>query len=418
MKKIDRFLITVVAAIIIAGLLVAGCAKPAPAPAPAPKPAPAPAPAPKPPPDPKADWPEFFQVTGGRGIGIAVGPVLAKAIEDKHGIPGTFVQPPGGGAGAAYLQMIVDGKAHIAVGGGDIVPNMAFQGTGLFAGKGPQPIRGLMTMYVMGVTFMTRANSGIESMGDIKGKRILSWYANVPPHIDTMNALLKFHGMTKDDVVAIPQSSIKEANEALLARTADVTTRSSPERGSVGIEELAKQIKLRLLPVTQEELDFVIKEVPYISRGVTIKSGTFTGQDEDVLMVAYMQSILVHRDLPDNFVYELMKIMMDSAGPDTPGDYEKVSPSANWTLNGGVSAVNYVPLHPGAIKEAREWIMQNEAKFYRGAGVPMVLLGDASGNTEGGVKMVYFAFQQRTASRQLDIVEQVKKVKLKFYIRV
>ena len=118
--------------------------------------------------------------------------------------------------------------------------------------------------------------------------------------------------------------------------------------------------------------------------------------------------ILMHRHIKPFAIYELdtddatkikaFKAQKDAASKGAENIYVAM----------GAVKVTPIVMLPGAIKEAREWIEQLNGYFYRGAGVPKVLMGDSSKNAEAGVKMEYFAFQQRTASRQLDIIEQVK----------
>ncbi|MBI4321602.1 MAG: TAXI family TRAP transporter solute-binding subunit [Chloroflexi bacterium] len=312
-----------------------------------------------------AKKPDFFTVIGGPGLAQPVGAALAKKVEAKTGVPGTFAEPPGGSVGIAYVKQLAERKADVALSGGDLLARQAFLGTGPFQGQGQQPVRGLMVSYGLGVTFMTRADSGIKSIPDMRGKRIMSWLPAVPQFGETLDALFKFHKMTKNDVVAIKQSSIDEANDALKARTVDVSTRAFPQTGSVGIEELAREIDLVLIPITQAEVDFVRKESEYISGGVTIKAGTIKGQDKDVLMAAYQHAIVAHRDLPDDFVYVLMELLLEGAGPDTPGAFTQVHPGADWTLNRALAVTDIVALHPGAVRYYKDkgvWTAQHEEK--------------------------------------------------------
>ena len=174
-------------------------------------------------------------------------------------------------------------------------------------------------------------------------------------------------------------------------------------------EQLSKNDRNKI--VQKFELD----EIFYLPRNRIADNSHGTSLTEKVVQIILMineamadMKVLMHRHIKPFAIYELntddaVKIAEFKAQKDAA-----TKGAENIYVAMGSVKVTPVVMQAGAIKEAREWIEQLNGYFYRGAGVPKVLLGDSSKNAEAGVKMEYFAFQQRTASRQLDIVEQIK----------
>jgi len=191
--------------------------------------------APTPTPTPTSAWepPEYVgvAVTGTGTTGYASGMALFSAIEEATGVK--FVGTPAAKtAGRALL--LRKGIAHFAQNPA-LDPFFALEGIEDFAVLGPQSYRTLWDCGPIAQGLGTRANSGIKTMADLKGKRVAS-YPTYPIVQLYMDAILAYANLTWDDVVATPVASFAAGQRAVLEGAADVTVVSGTSGTAYEIE--------------------------------------------------------------------------------------------------------------------------------------------------------------------------------------
>jgi TRAP transporter TAXI family solute receptor len=107
--------------------------------------------------------------------------------------------------------------------------------------------------------------------------------------------------------------------------------------------------------VTTEQCNIIgiVEEVavPFAKKyGITtgvIPKGVYNGVEpkQDEVTVTIWNAMLVHKDMPDDFVYEVVKTTMENR------DFLiKTHPSAKETLPENASKIASIPMHSGAIK--------------------------------------------------------------------
>jgi TRAP transporter TAXI family solute receptor len=103
----------------------------------------------------------------------------------------------------------------------------------------------------------------------------------------------------------------------------------------------------RFFGFTRSEIDTLTEAFPYLARAA-IRPGVYRGQDHVIPTVQMFNAAVVHRDTPEDFVYELVRTIFANR------DFlETVHPAAAETLPVNIFYVR-APLHPGAVRFFRE----------------------------------------------------------------
>ncbi|MDP2643795.1 MAG: TAXI family TRAP transporter solute-binding subunit [Desulfobacterales bacterium] len=292
------------------------------------------------------NWPKILTIASSPGgtAGNFLAAALGKQIEDKLGVPVTVTVS----IGAAAARMVAKGEADLAV-PNDVNFYNAVRGIGAFKKQGKLPLRYLTFTYTLLINLMAR--DGIDTFAKLKGKRVMFNYPTAPQFMAEGDALLKFHGMTRKDVVLLKSTGAKDVSDALVARTADAGMRAGPANGSPAIKDTARKVDLTFISLSKAEVDFVIKEAPYLSPA-TLPAGIYKGQAKAVKTTAIGQNLVIHRDIPDDLVFEIAKILMDSAGRNKPGNFTQYHKSLSWNLQDNVDQLyrRIGPFHPGVVR--------------------------------------------------------------------
>lgn len=201
------FLIPVIL-LILAALLIPGCAKEAPAPAPAPSPGI--------PPKPDMLTMSVFEV--GSAVyaqTAAVGEGMLKAFNIK-----LRAIPLAGELSKVTLVRMREADAFTVASGS----LCCWQGGTDYADRawGPQPIRIVWACYRdMPSCLCTRLDTGIKAVEDIKGKKVAHYVGN-PGLMMSVEATLAFANLTWDDVQPVDFAGFGDAIKGLIAGKADV----------------------------------------------------------------------------------------------------------------------------------------------------------------------------------------------------
>jgi hypothetical protein len=295
-------------------------------------------------------WPKVITIASSpqRSAGYFFAAALGKRIEDKLGIPVTVTVS----IGASAARLVAKGEAEFAL------PNnvnfyTAVRGTGVFKKEGKLPLRYVTFTYPLLIHLMAR--NGIDSFPKLKGKRAMFDYPTAPQFMAEADALLKFHGMTRNDIILLKSTGGKDVSDALIAGTTDAGMRAGPGKGSPAIKNTATKVDLTFISLSDAEVKFISKEAPFLGPA-TIPAGTYKGQGQPVKTTSLGQNLVVHKDVPEDLVYEVAKILMDSVGKNTPGDFTKYHKALRWTLQNNVDQVHLKigPFHPGVVRYLKE----------------------------------------------------------------
>ena len=133
---------------------------------------------------------------GTGGIYYPLGGGLAELI-NKH-VDGYAATAEVTGGSVENMGLIAMGDADLAIALGDTV-RQARSGTGRFNGQRLEMISGLSSLYLNLVQIATRADSGISSLSDLKGKRVSVGAPGSGTEVNA-KAILAANGISYDDI--------------------------------------------------------------------------------------------------------------------------------------------------------------------------------------------------------------------------
>ena len=274
---------------------------------------------------------------------------MAQAISatvTKHSTIKVDVLPQGG---STYYPMMATGEVDFGL-VNPIDALAARRGTPPFdkvsGGKGI-PMQTLMLGSPIRLSLVTVDGSGIKSVKDLKGKRVVADYGAFASAGLTAMAVLANHGLSAKDVDVVTVSSYPEGVRAVMGGRAVAATASI---GSGIIRELDASRGARILTIDPSP-DAMARAKKFGEPYVVIKVPKGPpGVDEDIHALSYAITIVVRSNLDDKTAYDFVKAVWDHHA-ELKGIFR---PLATWTPNRFASTQAVMPYHAGAIKFYKE----------------------------------------------------------------
>ena len=236
---------------------------------------------------------EFITVGTGptSGIYFPIGGAFATALKDY----GYQTSAEATNATGQNIQNILNGDAEIAIAMQDAVMQ-AYTGTGAYEGKGEaSDLRALMRLWPNYVQLVTVKGTGINSVADLKGKRVGVGAANSGVEINA-RMILNAYGLTYDDITP-DYLAYGEAIDNMKNGQCDAVFVTSGLPNST-IMDLGVQYDMVIVPIDGEGRDKLVAEYPYYAKSV-IPAGTYNNT-EDVEGLFVYNIMLVRKDLSDD----------------------------------------------------------------------------------------------------------------------
>ena len=215
----------------------------------------------------------------------------------------------------------------------------AMNGEGEFEGKKIDNFAFLSHIYPEVLQIVTRESTGINSIEDLKGKRV----AIGPPGSETQTAakiVLEAFGIKDGDYEAY-QEGFGDAKSKLQDGTIDASfgILGLPD---AGIDELQAAVKdVEFLPITDEAMNDIEENSGYAS--FTIPSGSYEWLEEDVTAVSAYAVLVANTDtVDDDLAYELTKVLIEHSDENTHPQAKHI------TKENALNGLGDLPLHPGA----------------------------------------------------------------------
>ncbi len=223
-----------------------------------------------------------------------------------------------------------------------------YNGTSKFEEQGPyKKLRAVFSLHTEPFNIIARADSGIEKLEDLKGKRV-----NIgnPGSGDraTMGVVMDALGWTNADFKLTSELKGSERSQALCDNKIDafVYVVGHPN-GS--IKEATTSCDAKLISASSPEISKIVEETPYYAMS-TVPAGMYRGTDTDVNSFGVAATMVTTSDLSDEVVYQVVKSVFESF--DT---FKRLHPAfANLEKENMVSDGLSIPLHPGAEKYYKE----------------------------------------------------------------
>jgi len=284
----------------------------------------------------------IYTGSGPGSVYFAIGSMLAKVTNKKSKL--IAAKAVTSGASVANCKAIGKGEAQVAIAQNDVTW-YAWEGKYQFEGKPIKVLRAIGTLYPEPVQIVVRADSDIKSIYDLKGKKVVVGAAGSGVAA-TAERVLKAAGIW-DQIEPVYQTFEEAAQSLVLGQVdAEFTVIAYP---APAINQIAVKVPVRILDVPDEVVQKLHDQgYPFYVK-VTIPAGTYNGMDQDAQTIAVKATLIVHKDLPDEVVYELTKILYENIDDLAKAHQVAKQIDINHAFDGLM-----VPLHPGAIKYYEE----------------------------------------------------------------
>jgi len=289
----------------------------------------------------KAGWPKSVTVgaapVGGTYFIWAGG--FTKLLNDKMGIPGN-VESTGG---PVHNVQLIEGKK---LDFGMVTNGPAAEGwtgEGWAKGKKHQSQRAIFPMYTTYFQMYSLASSGIKSIMDLGGKSV-----GVGPIGGTPATywpkIFETAGVKTKRIV---NASSADLNGQLKDGMLDANGQSVGLPWAT-ITEVETLQAANVYGVPDDVCDKFIAKYPYFAKGKMPKGTYKSNKDKDLETLTLWNFMVVHKDTPDDFVYEVVKKTFENV--------DLLIAAHNSAVESKPENVIYspVPLHPGAVKYYQE----------------------------------------------------------------
>ncbi|MCJ7855743.1 TAXI family TRAP transporter solute-binding subunit [Lachnospiraceae bacterium NSJ-143] len=269
--------------------------------------------------------------------GGVVGQVLSEATGAKFDVQST-------GASKANIGLVADGEVDMAIVQNDVM-DYAYNGTDLFDGEKTDNFSSMAACYAEVCQVIANPSAGIETIADLKGKRVSVGDAGSGVEFNAKQ-ILAAYGVTFDDIDKQNLSFADSAN-AMKDNKIDAffCTAGAP---TTAVMELASTNNIKVLNVDGAEAEKLVADYPFYT-AYTIPKDTYKGMEEDAQTVAVKATLIVSNKLSDDAVYELTKALFENKADIEAGHAKGAELDTQYAVE-GVS----VPFHPGAEKYFKE----------------------------------------------------------------
>jgi TRAP transporter TAXI family solute receptor len=251
------------------------------------------------------------------------------------------------GASVANAQLIGGGDADFALLQNDIA-YYAYNGVTLaaFLGKPVRNMGGIFTIYPELVHIVASQASGVKSVRDLRGKRVV-----LGPHGSgtEQNALqlLEAHGLREADLGKAERIDAAAAADQIKDGRVDAAFFTTG-LGSAVIVDTFLSGKAVLVPVAAPEGEALRKKYPFYTME-KVPANAYKGQEREVVTPAVMAMMVARSDLPEDLVYRFTKAIFD----DLKQFHAAHAAAKHLTLQTALAGMP-IPLHPGAERFYKE----------------------------------------------------------------
>lgn len=276
------------------------------------------------------------------GVFNPVGIALAECLNDHKGDNDWKVQAKGTQGSQENIRLLDAGEIQLAI-SNSAISHLAHQGQASW--DRPYDVRSVVTLAPNVAMFVTRKDSGIRSMADLKGKKVVCG----PPGAGFemfVGPILEAHGLSFDDL---------EKSNASQGETVDILADGQADAAFLGgavpappLQRLCNEQDVHFIPFDEAAVDSLIENYPFFWR-VTIPADKYSDLEQDYpgINVGSMH-VITAADQSDDQVYAITRALWEnreSIGHPVPKRFINEDNAARYTGT---------PFHPGAEKFYRE----------------------------------------------------------------
>ncbi len=248
--------------------------------------------------------------------------------------------------GSVYnVNTIKNGELDFGIVQSDVV-YQASKGTGRYQGDAVKKLKSVMAIYPELLTLVSRKDANINSLADVKGKRINLGNPGSGNEATALN-LFKVSGIKKSDLAFAGALKASEMPDALRDNKIDGYF-YMVGHPTANIKDASNSVDVKIVPLEGNNVDKLIKENPYFAKA-DVPGGIYKGNPGGTPTFGVKAVLVTSDDVSEKAVYTVVKAILENFEK-----FKKLHPAyANITkksLLDGLSA----PLHEGAKKYFKE----------------------------------------------------------------
>ncbi len=280
-------------------------------------------------------------VTGGTGgvyypLGGGLAAVLTKAL------PGVEATAEVTSASVDNVKLVGAGKADVAFTLSDTAAD-GYNGVGKFKAK--EPIRSLAVLYANKGQWVTVQGTGVETMRDLKGRRIATGAPGSGTEVIALR-VLEAYGIDPEKDVKREKLSVAESVNALKDRKIDAFFWSGGVP-TAAVTDLAATpgFTIRLIDHADAVPAMVKKYGPLYVKG-TIPAKSYPGQAKDAAVVDVWNLLVANEKMSEALAHDVVKTLFEKKADLVLVHQEAGHLSLDSQYLGG----SPIPFHPGAVR--------------------------------------------------------------------
>lgn len=293
--------------------------------------------------------------TGGvTGVYYPAGGAICRLVNrgrKEHGIRCSVESTDGS---VHNLNALRAGEIEIAVAQSDWQYH-AYMGTSdQFKDAGPdKKLRSLFSLHSEPFTVIARADSGIKTFDDLKGKRVNIGNPGSGQRA-TMDMIMRIKGWTKGTFKEATELRASEQAQALCDNKTDVMIYSAGHPNGA-VQEVTTTCDTKIIPVDGPDIDKLVNMYPFYAY-TSIPGGMYNGNDQDIKTFGVKATFVSSEDVDQEIIYQVVKAIFDNFD-----NFKTLHPVFS-TLDPKelVKSGNTAPLHKGAERYFKEkgWISE------------------------------------------------------------
>ena len=244
--------------------------------------------------------------------------------------------------GAGQLQMGVS-QNNIAY--------YAYNGSGVeaFKDKPIENLRGVAVLYPETIQVLARKDADIDSLDDMKGKRVYVGDIGSGTEQDVKNLFGAFD-MSIEDLKAPVRGSAGSAVGLLRDGQIDAMF-YTVGLGASAITEAAQTAPIELVSVSPEKIEQLHAKYPFYTQ-IDIPEGTYPDMGK-ATAVTLKAMLVTSSELSEDTIYQFMNTVFNEKKDAFYNDIQNPNLKKYFTLDSALEGMS-IPLHPGAVKFFKE----------------------------------------------------------------
>lgn len=279
---------------------------------------------------------------GTSGTYYIVGVAMGNTVSEKSSLDNIVVQSSLGSM--ENINLTNTNEMQLGMSNADGI-FFAYNGVGPYEKTGKQDILGVMSLYKSAGQMVAKANSGIKTYADLKGKKVVLG----PPSttiVEMSKAILREYGIDPEKDIQPYFLTFDEGITKVVDGEVDAAfmVAGTP---TAALMNAAATTDMALVDADPAILQKVAAKQPYYAPYV-IPANTYKGIDYDVNTLKIMTTIFTNSKTSEEQIYDFVKTALENV------DSYKNAHEVVKEITPESAAQMVIPLHPGAEKYYKE----------------------------------------------------------------